>query len=142
MINLGLFGQDDYYITRQGDSVKCEIKKVFPDGIKVKTVKKDDVSFEVNEIKGFKKDGIYFVSKEITNRDRNPFIFLPDNAGDIKYNYDKKFKPGQWDWVKADVAVTSGRGIRIYELIETGTPKKIMEPELRIRFISKMIRWD
>ena len=123
MISFGVFGQD-YYITKQGDSVKCEIKRVFPDEIKVRTDKEDDVSFEVNQVKGFIKDGIYFASKVITNRDRKPFIFLPGNTGDLKYNYDKKFKLGAWDWVKADVIVTSGRGIRIYELIESGSPSK------------------
>ena len=133
MISFGLFGQD-YYITRQGDSVTCEIKRVFPDGIKVKTDKKEDHSLEATQIKAFTKDGIYFVSKQITNREKKPFIFLPYNAGDTRYNYDKKFKLGEWDWIKTELIVTSGTGIRFYELIESGTPKKNYLPRVEYTF--------
>src|SRR4030095_1224946 len=118
-----LFGQEEYYINKQGDSVKCEVKKVFPDEIKVKTDSKDNVSLDADEIKGFINNGILFVSKEITNKKKRSFIFLPD-ANNTEISYDQKFKTGLWGWVDFDLKIKSGNGIRFYELIEKGPVDK------------------
>ena len=143
-ISFCLFGQDEYYITKQGDSVKCEVKKVFPDGIKVETDSKKNVSLDVDEIKGFIKDGIGFVSKRITNREKKKFIFLPGPAVETKYSYDKKFKTGAWGWVDVDLVITVGKGIRFYELIELGPVDKYgrqIERTFYIENDSLGLRW-
>ena len=112
-----MFGQDDYYITITGDSVKCQIRKVFPNEIKVKKDDKENISLDAREIKGFLKGGILFVSKEITNKPKKTYIILPDGY-DREIDYDQRFKVGARGWVDVNVVVRSGNGIKFYELTE------------------------
>jgi len=109
IISCCAFGQNGYYFLPNGDTIYCEIKKVFPRVVQVKTEKKRIEKFEANEIKGFTKNGIFFISKKILNQKKNQFIFLPDNKEDGKYLYSDP-----------TLDKISGRGITFYELTEFG----------------------
>jgi hypothetical protein len=129
-----LFGQDEYYVTKQGDTIKCEVKKVFPDEIKVKADNKDNASLDADEIKGLLKGGIFFVSKQITNKKKKTFIILPD-GDDREISYDQRFKVGAWGWVNVNVVIRSGNGIRFYEITELGQVNKNGRPVITTLYI-------
>jgi hypothetical protein len=120
LISFCLSGQGDYYITKNGDTVQCEFKKVLPHEIKVKNEKDEVISLDADEIKGFANDGIGFASKKIVNQKKKPYIFLPDDATDRKYQYDKEFKPLRYTWVEVNLVMMSGKGVVFYELTELG----------------------
>ena len=71
----------DYYISRTNDTLRCEIKKVYPRGIKIKSKEEGTRSFDANEIKGFVADGIPFTSKKILNSKKDQFIFIRADRG-------------------------------------------------------------
>ncbi len=123
MTSFCLFGQDDYYITKQGDSIKCEVKKVFPDEIKVKIGDKENATVDADEIKGLLKGGIFFVSKQITNKKKKSFIILPDGNG-REIRYDRRFKMSARGWVDVDLKISSGNGITFYDMTEIGPVKE------------------
>jgi len=104
-----LFGQDGYYFKTVGDTVYCQFKKVFPGFIKVKTKEQKNLWLTADEIKGFTKDGIPFVSKKILNPKKDPYIFLPNDKMDRQYKFSDP-----------NLAMISGNGITFYELVEFG----------------------
>lgn len=100
-------GQDGYYVTKEGDTVQCEFKKVLPGMISVKTEKKGTSTFSPEEIRGFTRDGVSFASKKIMNQKKHPFIFLPNDKADRKYLYSDP-----------NLVMISGRGVTFYDLTE------------------------
>ncbi|MEP7374851.1 MAG: hypothetical protein ABI675_15750 [Chitinophagaceae bacterium] len=105
-----LFGQGDYYFKTGGDTVYCEFKKVFPTTIKVKTKGQKNLWLTAEEISGFTKDGVSFVSKKILNQKKDPHIFLPDDKADRKYKFNDP-----------NLSMISGNGLAFYELVEFGS---------------------
>ena len=104
-----LSGQGGYYFKNGGDTVYCEFKKVFPTTIKVKTKEQKNLWITAEEISGFTKDGVSFVSKKILNQKKNPNIFLPDDKIDRSYKFSDP-----------NLGMISGNGVTFYQLEEFG----------------------
>ena len=79
----------DFYITLNNDTVKCDVRKDFPHSVKVKVKDSGTKVFDPSEIKGYKRDDVYFESKKILNGGKgiNALIFLPSDKVDRKYLY-------------------------------------------------------
>ena len=99
-----------YYITLNNDTVSCEIKKVFPRGIKIKTKEEGAKTFSSDEIKGFRMNGIPFTAKKVVNAKKDKLIFLPNDKVDRKFLYSDP-----------NLVMISGKGVTFYELTEFGS---------------------
>lgn len=100
------FGQNGNYIQAGGDTVYCEIKKVFPRSVQVEVNGKTK-TLKADEIAGFTLNGVFFEAKNVKNKKKYNYIFFPDDKMDRKYLYRDPV-----------LNMISAKGVTFYKLTE------------------------